>query len=836
MSQRKIIQLLIYSVSVRMLRNRYLNFLLLALCTRVVPHLFISKMKMRSYIFIIILATTKSVSAQSCPDNNHPHAIDLGLPSGTRWSCCNVGAETPEQSGGFYAWGETVEKSNYDKYSYIFYNATADSCQYLGNIVGSQYDVSHTMWGSTWQLPNNEQCEELCKKCFVSYKQINEENYVLITGPNKNSILVPEKGIMIGTELQYPSSASLWMASDNGMSGIFRYMSAGVLAFSYESMWITGSDRYKGCNVRPVQNGISTYKTGRQIIQENGFKPSVAPLLNTEWTQWGAENSLLPLYDLNERVAAGCGPVALAQILKYWEYPSHGVGSNYYLWNNNFVLSADYNNSYYNWDDMISRYENNKNVTSKQSEAVARLIYDIEVALETKLSYSTATQIEYIHSALKAIFGYNPNMQLLRQINHVYSMEEWLKIMYNELSNGRPILLGGTTNGGANHIFVADGYDEDGKIHYNLGHANRGNENVYYDITENGITYTQNLRMIIGICPNELPASITSVTVNTAGTLLDVLGGLSQAQKLTRLKISGNLNKTDIELLRQLTMTTTGQLSYIDLYDCTLDNDRLPTKAFYGGGEQNYVLQYIKLPKTLKEIGSYSFRGCKGLYKVEIPSSLKSIEQHAFADCRYLRNITIPKDVISIGDKAFLNDKLDQINIEAGNTYCSIKNGALLTNNGTLLNFCQLKPEGNYIIPDGVKSIGSNAFTDGLRIKSISFPGSVERISSNAFLGTMMFTDLFFHSVTAPTAPNSDNIMHCIIHVPHGLKDEYASKGWDKYAAIVDDCELDAFSTIGAVSKDEYLDDEYYTIQGMKANPFSQGVLISKKKRAILIR
>ena len=45
-----------------------------------------------------------------CPDDHHPHAIDLGLPSGTKWCCCNVGASTPEGYGGYYAWGETSER------------------------------------------------------------------------------------------------------------------------------------------------------------------------------------------------------------------------------------------------------------------------------------------------------------------------------------------------------------------------------------------------------------------------------------------------------------------------------------------------------------------------------------------------------------------------------------------------------------------------------------------------------------------------------------------------------------------------------------------------------
>ena len=51
----------------------------------------------------------------TCPDDHHPHAIDLGLPSGTKWACCNIGATSPEGYGGYYAWGETSEKDDYDR-------------------------------------------------------------------------------------------------------------------------------------------------------------------------------------------------------------------------------------------------------------------------------------------------------------------------------------------------------------------------------------------------------------------------------------------------------------------------------------------------------------------------------------------------------------------------------------------------------------------------------------------------------------------------------------------------------------------------------------------------
>ena len=51
--------------------------------------------------------------AQTCPDSNHPHAIDLGI--GVKFACCNVGASSPEQYGDYYAWGETNEKMTYDE-------------------------------------------------------------------------------------------------------------------------------------------------------------------------------------------------------------------------------------------------------------------------------------------------------------------------------------------------------------------------------------------------------------------------------------------------------------------------------------------------------------------------------------------------------------------------------------------------------------------------------------------------------------------------------------------------------------------------------------------------
>lgn len=159
----------------------------------------------------------------TCPNDNHPHIIDLGLSSGTKWACCNVGAEKPEDYGGYYAWGETNEKSEYSHVSYQ-YNTGVDVdgdgffddwhddtltyglWQNLGNcigvdengesiydIAGTQYDVAHVLWGGKWQMPTNEQIRELLS-CYNRWISINDVPGGEFIGSHNNYIFLPAGG------------------------------------------------------------------------------------------------------------------------------------------------------------------------------------------------------------------------------------------------------------------------------------------------------------------------------------------------------------------------------------------------------------------------------------------------------------------------------------------------------------------------------------------------------------------------------------------------------------------------------------------------------------------
>ena len=130
-----------------------------------------------------------------CPDNNHPHALDLGLPSGTKWACCDLGASSPTKSGLSFAWGETKTKEEFtlDNYEYAYYVEDPngywdkDLKKYMSwhtmwednnitNIIGTQYDAAKVLWGGGWQMPSCDQFEELL--IYSKYEIFKPQQYV----------------------------------------------------------------------------------------------------------------------------------------------------------------------------------------------------------------------------------------------------------------------------------------------------------------------------------------------------------------------------------------------------------------------------------------------------------------------------------------------------------------------------------------------------------------------------------------------------------------------------------------------------------------------------------
>ncbi len=119
----------------------------------------------------------------TCPDENHPHFIDLGLPSGTKWACCNVGAGKPEAIGGYYSWGETEERTVYSWSTYTLCEGSEYTCKDLGDdIAYTEYDVAHVKWGAYWRMPSKDQILELLDNCTKQWTTLNDVEGRSFTG------------------------------------------------------------------------------------------------------------------------------------------------------------------------------------------------------------------------------------------------------------------------------------------------------------------------------------------------------------------------------------------------------------------------------------------------------------------------------------------------------------------------------------------------------------------------------------------------------------------------------------------------------------------------------
>lgn len=200
-------------------------------------------------------------STLNCPDSNHPHVIDLGLPSGTKWACCNIGASEPTQKGEFYAWGELEPKDIYGcktyKYCHPYYYENAHivkgyEFEDIGSdISGSQYDVAHMKWGGNWKMPTKKQIQELVDFCSFKWSSSGKSGVYLI-GPNGGNIYFPAGNFRTDST---HARGGCWIWSSTLVSEIEEQSLAYILLYgrngAFYNNWDTAA-RSHGLNVRAV--------------------------------------------------------------------------------------------------------------------------------------------------------------------------------------------------------------------------------------------------------------------------------------------------------------------------------------------------------------------------------------------------------------------------------------------------------------------------------------------------------------------------------------------------------------------------------------------------------
>ena len=174
-------------------------------------------------------------------------AVDLGL--SVKWAAWNIGAEKPEESGNYYAWGETSTKksygTNYFDREFRKYNKGRKT------VLDLYDDVANSRWGGGWRIPTKDEMQELVDRCNWKWTRQNGVLGYLITGPvpNRNSIFLPITGMKLDTRLLYSDTSAYYWSSSLGTTSD---ESAWQLYFKSDEIKIVNLVRNAGRAIRPV--------------------------------------------------------------------------------------------------------------------------------------------------------------------------------------------------------------------------------------------------------------------------------------------------------------------------------------------------------------------------------------------------------------------------------------------------------------------------------------------------------------------------------------------------------------------------------------------------------
>jgi hypothetical protein len=239
------------------------------------------------------------VFAMSCSNKDYPaplpegvhEAVDMGLPSGTKWASTNIGAYVPHQIGLYFAWGETVGYTGdpndgrnfyFEDYKwhnnpeYIAFMGTTKyqvpdtldgknghprGCWYDkdGNFIGDnkteldpEDDAARVLWGNGWRMPTRNEVGELCKNCDFIWETIDGMVGVRLTSKiNGNSLFFPACGDRGNGEIHWVGQQGYYWSSTVDVTNTAY---ACYLVFSSYGVYPWSSWRFGGRNIRPVIN------------------------------------------------------------------------------------------------------------------------------------------------------------------------------------------------------------------------------------------------------------------------------------------------------------------------------------------------------------------------------------------------------------------------------------------------------------------------------------------------------------------------------------------------------------------------------------------------------
>lgn len=517
-------------------------------------------------------------------------------------------------------------------------------------------------------------------------------------------------------------------------------------------------------------------------------KSTCLPLLKEiSWHQNKPYNNGMPSFDKKKKYQSGCAAIAVGQIMKYYEYPSQGIGKGSYTQTNDkgetYSIKVDYDSLQIDWSKIKDRHEPQE--TARSLKNVTSLIYHCAVAAGAKFSENVTTG--YVTPLVKALyqnFGYDPSVRTIRK--NEMSGPELYQLFYREVEAQRPVLCCGLS-----HFFVCDGFADE-YIHINWGWG--GAMDGYFKLSALGAK-ADKINIFDDVIVNLYPAVLQeekhkTVQLSQPGELCRNLSD-EEARSLTSLEVVGKLNGKDICLIQKMAGTVLsvwdngGRLSKLDLSKaeivadtvtpyykenltnakfvktmtrrnstdterktfnfatmddkeweklCQIKGDRdnrNHTWKYMKEGKEYYVHYYL----TDHTINSNMFKNCANLQEIILPELTQEIQPRAFANCKSLQRMSIPAQTSKLSP-AILSGciSMESVTVSPSNTEYRDIDGIVYSKDSTVLVYYPpSKTDSVYIMPQSVTHLRSNAFSESVFLRTVQLSDNLKQIPLYAF-------------------------------------------------------------------------------------------------------
>ncbi len=329
-----------------------------------------------------------------------------------------------------------------------------------------------------------------------------------------------------------------------------------------------------------------------------------------------------------------------------------------------------------------------------------------------------------------------------------------------------------------------------------------------------------------------------TIKLDKAGTLPNKIAS-SEMYKITNLKIIGEINGTDWNMIREMAgrnyqeSSTEGNLSVLDLSEAKI----------VAGGDYYYYDNLVnnKVYTSNDEIGEYAFAYCSGLTSLTLPAGITSINYGAFLDCSGLTSLTLPDGITSIGSRAFYGcSGLTSLTLPAGitsigdDTFYGCSGLTSLTLPAGITSIGEYAFSGcsgltSLNLPAGITSIDKYAFSGCSRLTSLTLPAGITSIGEFAFSYCSGLTSIYEYAEKVPRigryAFEGCASRKCTLYVPKGTYDNYRLSEFGYFENIV---EFDATGIDKTTTSTDVEEVSRYSLNGQRLVGPTKGLNIVK--------